>query len=270
MKYCAKCGKELSEEATICIHCGCAVQRKPHAHSQEPSGNMPHTAGTIIKQNVGILWLVSMLGGLEFGVVMMLIIGPPGILSGILFGVLFGLAMQIMTGSLEKKWAAKRAEVSATKTIIVEGGANLDGNGGWLFVTAESVEFYTHRVNIDHKTLIFCGDEVQSIHKEGMRLAVVANNTKYVFVVDNVDRWLKHIKPKSSYSGSNRYFPHTTTPPTPFGVGGVSIQLYTKPRLGYLVWRYCLGGDHGQGGFIYTVCKPHFAVRTTAPVSVIR
>lgn len=33
---------------------------------------------------------------------------------------------------------------------------------------------------------------------------------------------------------------------------------------------YCLGGDHGQGGFMFTVWKPHLAVRTTAPLSVIR
>ena len=194
MKYCAKCGKELSEEATICMHCGCAVEGKKHTRSQEPSGNMSHTTGTIIKQDVGKLWLASMLGGLVFGVVMMLAIGPLGILSGILFGVLFGLAMQIMTGSLEKKWATKRAEVSATKTIIVEGGANLDGNGGWLFVTAEGVEYYTHKMNFDHRTLIFSNAEVQSIHKEGTKLAVVANNIKYVFVVNYVDRWLQKIQ----------------------------------------------------------------------------
>ncbi|MBP3620855.1 MAG: zinc ribbon domain-containing protein [Lachnospiraceae bacterium] len=25
MKYCQKCGKEIMDEAVICIHCGCAV-----------------------------------------------------------------------------------------------------------------------------------------------------------------------------------------------------------------------------------------------------
>ena len=25
MKYCAKCGKEIHDEAAICVHCGCAV-----------------------------------------------------------------------------------------------------------------------------------------------------------------------------------------------------------------------------------------------------
>ena len=25
MKYCTKCGKELVDEAVVCVHCGCAV-----------------------------------------------------------------------------------------------------------------------------------------------------------------------------------------------------------------------------------------------------
>lgn len=26
MKFCSKCGKEILDEAVICVHCGCAVQ----------------------------------------------------------------------------------------------------------------------------------------------------------------------------------------------------------------------------------------------------
>ena len=26
MKYCSKCGKEIHEEAVVCIHCGCSVE----------------------------------------------------------------------------------------------------------------------------------------------------------------------------------------------------------------------------------------------------
>ena len=25
MRYCSKCGKEIHEEAVVCVHCGCAV-----------------------------------------------------------------------------------------------------------------------------------------------------------------------------------------------------------------------------------------------------
>ena len=28
MKYCTKCGKEIMDEAVVCIHCGCSVREK--------------------------------------------------------------------------------------------------------------------------------------------------------------------------------------------------------------------------------------------------
>ena len=29
MKFCQHCGKELHDEAAICVHCGCSVQATP-------------------------------------------------------------------------------------------------------------------------------------------------------------------------------------------------------------------------------------------------
>ena len=40
MKFCSKCGKEIHDEAVMCIHCGCATEQsviKP-ADSDVPSG----------------------------------------------------------------------------------------------------------------------------------------------------------------------------------------------------------------------------------------
>lgn len=34
-KYCSHCGKEIQEEAVICPHCGCAVEGKGYAFSNE-------------------------------------------------------------------------------------------------------------------------------------------------------------------------------------------------------------------------------------------
>ena len=28
MRFCSKCGKEIHEDAKICVHCGCEVERK--------------------------------------------------------------------------------------------------------------------------------------------------------------------------------------------------------------------------------------------------
>lgn len=31
MKYCAKCGKEVHDDAVVCVHCGCSLETKPMA-----------------------------------------------------------------------------------------------------------------------------------------------------------------------------------------------------------------------------------------------
>lgn len=38
MKYCTNCGSQIDDEAIICIHCGCAVQK---AQPQPPVYNAP-------------------------------------------------------------------------------------------------------------------------------------------------------------------------------------------------------------------------------------
>lgn len=32
LMFCQKCGKEINDEAVICIHCGCAVNSKPNTY----------------------------------------------------------------------------------------------------------------------------------------------------------------------------------------------------------------------------------------------
>ena len=195
MKYCAKCGKQITDEATVCLHCGCAVEKKQPSYAEILARCVPGSSDPVIKQDIGMLWLVSMAVGLGFGFVMGMIAIPIlGLLSGLLFGALFALAMQIATSILEKKWASKRAEISAATTIVVEGAANLDGNGGWLFITQKGMEYYTHKLNFDRRTLIFSSADIQSIRKEGKKLVIIAGNTKYVFVVNYVDRWLQRIQ----------------------------------------------------------------------------
>lgn len=33
--FCQKCGKEINDEAVVCIHCGCAVQKAKNPNSRE-------------------------------------------------------------------------------------------------------------------------------------------------------------------------------------------------------------------------------------------
>lgn len=46
MKYCSKCGKEINDEAVICIHCGCSVENKPLT-STAPVGQLKTNRGLL-------------------------------------------------------------------------------------------------------------------------------------------------------------------------------------------------------------------------------
>lgn len=37
MKFCSKCGKEINDEAVVCVHCGCQVENKPAANNDTGS-----------------------------------------------------------------------------------------------------------------------------------------------------------------------------------------------------------------------------------------
>ncbi|MBQ8310563.1 MAG: zinc ribbon domain-containing protein [Clostridia bacterium] len=38
--YCKKCGKELNDEAVVCVHCGCAIEGKQSVTAQADAPNM--------------------------------------------------------------------------------------------------------------------------------------------------------------------------------------------------------------------------------------
>ena len=68
MKYCTHCGKELSDEAVICVGCGCPTQSyKPkERNSAADIGNLLNILSQRLKTN-GIMWIVigavQILGG---------------------------------------------------------------------------------------------------------------------------------------------------------------------------------------------------------------
>lgn len=88
MKYCSHCGKEILDEAVICVGCGCAVSggNTQAANNQSINGTiLLNTLSQRLNTN-GIIWLVigilQILGGLfinEF----LLIVGVLNIISSV-------------------------------------------------------------------------------------------------------------------------------------------------------------------------------------------
>ncbi len=88
MKYCSKCGKELMDEAVICVGCGCAVagqQRQSAYNATVDSATLLNTLSQRVNTN-GIIWLVigilQILGGLFINW-FLLVVGVLNIVSSI-------------------------------------------------------------------------------------------------------------------------------------------------------------------------------------------
>lgn len=61
MKYCAKCGKEVMDEAMICPSCGCAVQKEKKAAKQTYEDAI-RNAGTFVAIGTALLALGIVVG----------------------------------------------------------------------------------------------------------------------------------------------------------------------------------------------------------------
>lgn len=49
MKYCSKCGKEIMDDAVICIHCGCSTVSNPNSIVNRPSApDAPSTGFAVL------------------------------------------------------------------------------------------------------------------------------------------------------------------------------------------------------------------------------
>ena len=84
MKYCSHCGKEIMDEAVICVGCGCPVST-PQTQPQQDGDMLLKTLSQRVNTN-GIIWLVigilQILGGIFINWPL-LIVGVLNIVSSI-------------------------------------------------------------------------------------------------------------------------------------------------------------------------------------------
>ena len=59
MKYCSHCGKEINDEAVVCVHCGCAVSDPEiHNKSQNNTDDVPNIGLNILAALIPIVGLI--------------------------------------------------------------------------------------------------------------------------------------------------------------------------------------------------------------------
>ena len=57
MKFCSKCGKEIMDEAVVCVHCGCSVTPTNTA-TPATTGDAPNTGFAVLGFFIPIVGLI--------------------------------------------------------------------------------------------------------------------------------------------------------------------------------------------------------------------
>ena len=100
MKYCSKCGKEIHEDAVICVHCGCNAQGGNSSHYEVDAPNMGIAILSFFIPLVGlILWALwkdkTPLKAKSAGKGALI-----GFCVSIVFSIIYGAIVGAMIGSL--------------------------------------------------------------------------------------------------------------------------------------------------------------------------
>ena len=116
-----------------------------------------------------------------------------GIISGVLCGFLFAFLMFLFVKYQEKKFDKKREQIAKERKIICDGGATLNGNGGWMFFTEQGLEFYPHKINLSTKEIMIPMQSIASVKTYRNQILVSANNQVVGIVVSHNKEWKKQI-----------------------------------------------------------------------------
>jgi hypothetical protein len=94
MKFCSKCGKEINDEAVICVHCGCSV-----GGAVVDSDDAPSTGLAVLGFFIPIAGLILYLVNKDKSPKKAKSAGK-GALAGVITSVVFSVIYGVVVGSL--------------------------------------------------------------------------------------------------------------------------------------------------------------------------
>ena len=100
MKFCSKCGKEINDEAVVCIHCGCSTTTNKMMEKDAPDMGFA-ILGFLIPLVGLILYLIYK----DQAPLKAKSAGKGALISfciGLFFSVIYGIAIMGMTGALDE------------------------------------------------------------------------------------------------------------------------------------------------------------------------
>ena len=141
-----------------------------------------------------------LLSALMFGAPMGMLLGIMtlnllvGLTAGFLCGFLFSLMMFLFVKYQEKNFDKKRTEIAKERKIICDGGATINGNGGWLFFTEKGLEFYPHKINFSTGKIIIPINAIKTVETNFNQIIVKTNGRTTAILVSCNKKWKKQIE----------------------------------------------------------------------------
>lgn len=118
-----------------------------------------------------------------------------GIIMGVFSGLLFSLLMFAFIKFQEKQFDKKRIEIAKERKLICDGGATIQENGGWLFLTENGLEFYPHKINVSTEEIKIPMNMIESVNTYRNQIVVhTVNKSAVVIVVSHNGAWKKQIE----------------------------------------------------------------------------
>ena len=140
--FCKHCGKEISDNSTICTGCGCSVAGNSANNGASAFGEPKLIAPNSISAG-SVFVLMGLLYGLIMGIFFIVMFGIIGLIVGIVAGLLFGILMNIAISSIQKKGATAVAPIRGElgTAIVCEGSATMNKKSGWILLTQKELYF---------------------------------------------------------------------------------------------------------------------------------
>jgi hypothetical protein len=146
---------------------------------------------------------VFVMAGVPFGLTLGVVSGlqhglASGLGAGIGCGLMFGLAIATFMHIQSKKFMRVRPQCDK-EGLVIDGGANLGGKGGWLFLTKQRLVFQPHGGNVGASRVEVPLSTIKEVRpgsgKLVRRFEVVTATATYSFLVESRDKWLEAFAP---------------------------------------------------------------------------
>lgn len=100
MKFCSKCGKEINEEAVVCVHCGCAIDQRKTAAA---ANDAPNTGWAVLGFFIPLVGLILYLVNKDTSPLKAKSAGKGALIGfcvSLVFSIIYGAVIGSLVGSM--------------------------------------------------------------------------------------------------------------------------------------------------------------------------